>query len=64
MTEDDKKQGFCQNSRRWLEFMDAHGKYPNTCPYDGQCHRCGYFTEREPTKYLERKKKRLKEAFS
>lgn len=52
-----EKQGFCTNSRRWLVFMDLIGRYPSTCPYDGDCDRCGYFKEREPTSYVLRKMK-------
>ena len=51
------KHAFCWNSRRWLVFMDLVGKYPATCPNKGDCDGCGYFEEREPTEYLERKKR-------
>jgi hypothetical protein len=53
--ETEEKLAWCQNSRRWLFFMDFRGQYPETCPYQGQCHRCGYFQEREPTRYILRK---------
>ncbi len=50
---------YCHNSRRWLLFMDLAGHYPSTCPYEGDCDRCGYFEERKPTKYLLRKRKNV-----
>jgi len=49
--------GYCQNSRRWLLFMDMFGRYPASCPYDGDCDECGYFEEKTATKYLLRKRK-------
>jgi len=57
----DKKVAWCQNSRRWLVFMDLIGRYPKTCPYNGDCDGCGYFEERQPSKYLLRKEGLLKE---
>jgi len=44
--------------------MDAHGQYPQTCPYDGECDQCGYFEERSETIYLKQKRKFIKEAFA
>jgi len=41
--------------------MDMSMHYPKTCPYDGDCDRCGYFEERKPTKYLTRQLALLKE---
>lgn len=51
-----EKYAFCQNSRRWVITMDIRGRYPQTCPYDplDQCdeQHCGYYCEREPSRYL------------
>lgn len=58
------KTYFCTNSRRWLETMDLRVIYPSTCPYGGDCDRCGYLEEREPSNYLIRKKKLLFECFT
>lgn len=52
-----RKFGFCLNSKRWLLFMDLLGVYPSTCPDKGDCDRCGYFTEKEETRYLIRRRK-------
>ncbi len=52
-----KTQGFCLNSRLWLVFMDANDSYPRTCPYDGDCDRCGYFEERKPSLYLKERRR-------
>lgn len=60
----DEKQAFCLNSRRWLVFMDLFMNYPSTCPHEGDCDGCGYFQLREPTKYLKKKERDLKEAMS
>jgi hypothetical protein len=38
--------------------MDLRGAYPRSCPYEGDCDRCGYFEERKPTKYLMRERER------
>ena len=50
------KEGFCLNSRRWLSFTFLDLK---TCPNEMGCDNCGYYTEREPTKWFKRKKKIL-----
>jgi hypothetical protein len=44
--------------------MDINGKYPSPCPYEGDSDQCGYLEEREPTKYLLRKKRLIHEAFT
>lgn len=50
-----EKYAFCQNSRRWIITMDIRGSYPETCPYDPlECNEqtCGYYCEKEPSRYL------------
>ena len=55
--------GFCINSNRWLSFLWVN---PNACPYakNGEdCNlesECGYYEEREPTRYYKQKLNRLK----
>ena len=53
----EEKMAWCQNSRRWLVFMDLAMRYPEFCPHNGQCAKgyCGYFEERTPSKYVLRK---------
>ena len=57
-----EKLSFCTNSRRWLVFETMN---PRSCPYEKErcpgC--CGYYQEREPTKYVLRKMKILKSMF-
>ena len=54
------KVGFCLNSRIWI------GIYPNSppaCPNEEECESCGYYEEREPTKYLQWKWKKIWKCF-
>jgi len=48
------KLPFCSNSRQWLVFGTMN---PRSCPYEKErcpaC--CGYYQEREPSKYVTRK---------
>jgi len=59
------KAGFCWNSRRWIVFMFAGGG-TETCPLPpacSQCDQCGYYEEREVTKYYKRKEAAIKRIF-
>ena len=53
---------WCHNTRIWLDFKSA---VPNTCPhpesfYQRGCEDCGYYEEREATRYYKRKIKILR----
>lgn len=49
---------FCNNSRKYILFFDIFG-VPKTCPYRDEIicigKKCGYYEEKEPSKYFKRK---------
>lgn len=58
------KSGFCWNSKRWILFMYYSGiktcKYP---PIGSCCDECGYYEDKEVTKWFIKKYNSIKGFF-